>query len=62
MLPKSFPSTCMSTYDYVLTGLNVAEVAHDFQQQIKNYVANDLQLVNSYDTWHGICSACVMNE
>ena len=35
MLPKSFPGTCMSTYDYVLTGLNVAEVAHDFQQQIK---------------------------
>ena len=25
----------------------------DFQQQIKNYITNDLKLLNSYDTWHG---------
>ena len=33
--------------------MNVVEVAHDFQQQIKNYVTNYLKLLNSYDTWHG---------
>ena len=34
-------------------GLNVVEVAHDFQQQIRRYVVEDLKLLNSYDTWHG---------
>jgi hypothetical protein len=31
----------------------VVEVAHDFQQQIRRYVVEDLKMVNSYDTWHG---------
>ena len=44
---------------YVHAGLNIVEVAHDFQQQIKNYVTNDLHLVNSYDTWHGTCAWCL---
>ena len=33
--------------------MNVVEVAHDFQQQIRKYVVEDLKLLNSYDTWHG---------
>ena len=37
----------------MILGLNVVEVAHDFQQQIKNCITNDLKLLNSYDTWHG---------
>ena len=37
----------------VCPGLNVVEVAHDFQQQIRRYVVDDLKLLNSYDTWHG---------
>ena len=35
------------------TGLNVVEVAHDFQQQIKRYIVEDLKMLNSFDTWHG---------
>ena len=34
-------------------GLRVVEVAHDFQQQIRQYVEEDLKMLNSYDTWHG---------
>ena len=34
-------------------GLNVVEVAHNFQQQIRRYVVEELKLLNSYDTWHG---------
>ena len=37
----------------LLPGLKVVEVAHDFQQQIKNYITKDLKMINSYDTWHG---------
>ena len=40
----------------MLSGLNVVEVAHDFQQQIRRYIVEDLKLLNSYDTWHGKCS------
>lgn len=34
-------------------GLHVAEVAHDFQQQVRRYITEELHLLNSYDTWHG---------
>ena len=34
-------------------GLNVTEVAHDYQPAIKKYV-EELGMVNSYDTWHGM--------
>ena len=34
-------------------GLNVTEVAHNYQSTIKTYV-EQLRLVNSYDTWHGL--------
>ncbi len=37
-------------YTCACVGLNVVEVAHD---NWKNYVVNDLKLINSYDTWHG---------
>ena len=33
-------------------GLNITEVAHDYQATIKLYV-RQLRMVNSYDTWHG---------
>jgi hypothetical protein len=34
-------------------GLNVVEVAHDNCVPVKNYIVNQLNLINSYDTWHG---------
>ena len=44
-------------------GLNITEVAHDYQATIKKYV-EELGMMNSYDTWHGmayICFYCVMH-
>ena len=43
---------------YVLTrfvSLNITKVAHDYNTQliIRMYIAVDLGLVNSFDTWHG---------
>ena len=38
-------------------GLNITEVAHDYQSTIKQY-AEGLGMVNSYDTWHGMVSIC----
>ena len=37
----------------LLLGLNVVEVAHDNCSSVKNYITKDLNLINSYDTWHG---------
>ncbi|XP_064382205.1 uncharacterized protein LOC135331087 [Halichondria panicea] len=34
-------------------GLNIVEVAHDNQPVVKRFVTDDLNLTNSYDTWHG---------
>ena len=34
-------------------GLNITEVAHDCQAQVKKYIIDDLGMVNSFDTWHG---------
>ena len=45
--------TCLYLYGYVFSELNVVEVAHDHQAQIMKYITEDLQLINSYDTWHG---------
>ena len=39
----------------LITGLNITEVAHDYQPSIKKYV-EELGMVNSYDTWHGMQS------
>ena len=33
-------------------GLNIPDVAHDYQATIKQCV-QQLGMVNSYDTWHG---------
>ena len=30
------------------------EVTHDFQQQIRRYVVEDLKMLNLYDTWDGV--------
>lgn len=37
----------------IMSGLNVSEVAHDHQVQVKKYVVEELHLKNSSDTWHG---------
>ena len=34
-------------------GLNITELAHDMQAQVSKYVKEELNLVNSYDTWYG---------
>ena len=39
---------CLDVCD--VSGLRIVEVAHDFQQQIRCYVVEDLKLLNSYDT------------
>ena len=33
--------------------LKIVEVAHDHATSVKNYITEDLRLLNSYDTWHG---------
>ena len=53
-ISKTFSNSAM----YI--GLNVVEVAHDFQQQIRRYVVEDLKLLNSYDTWHGETDTCAV--
>ena len=39
---------------YHHTGLKVVEVAHDMQLAVGCYVNQDLKLLNSFDTWHGM--------
>ena len=39
-------------YVYIV-GVNVTEVAHDFQVTVMKYVTTELGIINSYDTWHG---------
>ena len=34
-------------------GLNIKEVAHDYATSVSDYIISELQLLNSYDTWHG---------
>ena len=34
--------------------VNVVEVAHDMQLQVAHYIKQDLKLLNSFDTWHGM--------
>ena len=43
-----------SKTDYIpsLIGINVTEVAHDIQMSVSSYISKQLQLINSYDTWH----------
>ena len=44
------------------TGLNVVEVAHDMQLAVGWYVKQDLELLNSFDTWHGMCLISYKSE
>ena len=37
---------------YMYADLKVVEVAHN-NATVKNYITEDLHLLNSYDTWHG---------
>ncbi len=39
---------CTTVYNNV--GINMVEVAHDNQVQVKKYIVDDLKLLNS---WHG---------
>ena len=47
---------CWCEYIYI-SGLNITEVAHDYCTSVSNYIINDLHLLNSYDTWHGMSSS-----
>ena len=38
---------------YITQVLKITKVAHDHATSVKNYITGDLQLLNSYDTWHG---------
>ena len=44
----------LHSVQFLFLGLNVTEVAHDFYVGVQKYVTDDLGLVNSYDTWHGM--------
>ena len=35
-------------------GLKIVKIAHDMQIVVGRYVKQDLKLLNSFDTWHGI--------
>ena len=39
---------------FVHVGVKVMEVAHDHQVCVKKFVTEELGVINSYDTWHGI--------
>ncbi len=47
---------------YLSLGLKVVEVAHDNCSSVKNYVVQDLNLINSYDTWHGKNTCQIDND
>ena len=34
-------------------GLEVTEVAHDYQPQIQKFLEKEIHCLNSFDTWHG---------
>ena len=47
--------TCLVSWCVLcFIGLNIKEVAHDYAMSVSDYVINELQLLNSYDTWHGM--------
>ena len=53
--------TCIGLYIHVHSpGLKVNEVAHDMQLAVGRYVKQDLKLLNSFDTWHGMKLAAIM--
>ena len=36
-----------------MVGLKPKEVAHDIQMQVTHYIEKELEMINSFDTWHG---------
>lgn len=38
---------------YIHVGLNVTEVAHDYEPLVTRFITEELLAINSYDTWHG---------
>ena len=40
----------------------VREVAHEYATAVTDYITNELQLLNSYDTWHGIVGRLVCDS
>lgn len=38
----------------LIPGLRIVEVAHDIQLAVSKLVTNELHLLNSFDTWHGM--------
>ena len=61
VVPQVIEKGTTSTYNskqlnYYSLGLNVVEVAHDNCSSVKRFIIDDLNIVNSFDTWHGeIC-------
>ena len=43
---------------HMYADLKVVEVAHDNAATVNNYITEDLHLLNSYDTWHGMVYNC----
>ena len=41
-------------FNYYSLGLNVFEVAHDNCSYVKRFIIDDFNIVNSFDTWHGV--------
>ena len=48
--PSNYNSKQFNNYSL---GLNVVEVAHDNCFSVKTFIIDDLNIVNSFDTWHG---------
>ena len=42
----------MCCFFYV--GFDIREVAHDYATTVSAYITNELKVLNSYDTWHGM--------
>ena len=38
----------------ICVGLDIREVAHDYATTVSAYITNELKLLNSYDTRHGM--------
>ena len=39
---------------FFYVGFDIREVAHDYATTVSAYITNELKVLNSYDTWHGM--------
>ena len=39
---------------FLYVGFDIREVAHDYATTVSAYITNELKVLNSYDTWHGM--------